>query len=197
MAIAAPTNLVKLVRQSSAHSTPGYAVHPNPFTATHPSSPAGVVMVVSEIANIILASFILPSSQPDHRKFAHSPDVTDVRAVFASEDSEWPKVLADQMTQLESGPVQDGDRVLFASQTGREVWEEADGLAVRWWSELMGTGESVDNLHPRRGSLFTFGGDPDEEVELCVAVLVSNELRKESLPSIASNEYARAPSGRK
>jgi phosphatidylinositol 4-kinase len=197
-AIATPSNLVKLVRQSSTDSTPGCAIYQNPFLAPHPTTPAGVVMLVSEVANIILASSVLASAQGSgvQGSSADSESATGLsqNAISNMFEAGFEKVQANQTQSLVARPIADDHHRLYDIKHGKQVWEDANRMVVRWWSELMGDSNIQDSVYARRGSLFTFGGDHDEEVELCVAVLV-RPPRCLSL-TIAPPEHALTASGR-
>jgi phosphatidylinositol 4-kinase len=174
------TALPGLITHIFAIATPsnsGCAIYQNPFLAPHPTTPAGVVMLVSEVANIILASSVLASAQGSgvQGSSADSQSATGLsqNAISNMFDAGFEKVQANQTQSLVARPIVDDHHRLYDIKHGKQAWEDANRMVVRWWSELMGDTNIQDSVYARRGSLFTFGGDHDEEVELCVAVLVS------------------------
>lgn len=175
LSIASPANFVKLIRDSSSrHSSPGQTAELGPFVAPHPTSPGGLVTLVAEIANILLAGSILPVGEFKQRDFAaiHSVDHT----TFQSWDDEHQgQVQADQTKRMLEGPLSSDLPRLEQTAKGRETLQEAEGVVLRWWTELMSP-HHLQETHREDGrhdSLFTLGGgSTDEQVELSVAVLV-------------------------
>lgn len=175
MTIATTSHLVKMVRQTSGstNSTPGHpAGYSNPFIAPHPHTPAGVVILVAEIMNLLLSSALLSPNEPDQRVFAKLAEV--LPHVPSVDEHGIPHVPAEQTGHFVDGPLASGPGEKFVTVPGgQDVLEETERRALRWWSEVMGPGDSY-NEEGRKGSLFSVGGgEPDEEVELSVAILVS------------------------
>ena len=177
--IAEPANLVKMLRRnSSSHSTPAHTRPNSPFTAPHPATPGGVVMLVAEIANILLAGNLLPEVQPHQHAFARFAG--PIHDSFPSSHGETSPyhVQAVQISQLVKWQCSTGpEKRLSSTETGTSLLQEAEKTALRWWSELVGGGSEVDGEEPasaRKNSLFHLSGSiHDEEVELSVAVIVS------------------------
>jgi hypothetical protein len=136
-----------------------------------------VVILVAEIMNLFLSSALLSSNEPDQRVFAKLAEV--LPHVPSVDEHGIPHVPAEQTGRFVDGPLASGPGEKFVTVPGgQEVLEETEKRALRWWSEVMGPGDSY-NEEGRKGSLFSIGGgEPDEEVELSVAVLVSEHRRK-------------------
>ena len=173
--IASPSNLVKLLHRSSSQSSPENPSGHNPFVAPHPSTPGGVVILVSEIANVLLAGALLAADKPEHRPFAHTPPSS---AHLAYDDFQG-SVISHQMEQLIANPLAlAADTKLFTNKDTSAADELAKS-AVRWWNEVTRPARETDGdgagEFERRDSLFTLGGGIlDEEVEITVSLLVSH-----------------------
>lgn len=169
---------MKLVRQSSsAASTPHLRPTKNsPFLAQYPSSPVAVVMLVTEAITALLGNslFSQPSVDEVQKAFVKHSDQVNSSFLPNSEPSVPRPVLKHQISQLVSSPVE--GHSLSSTSEGRAVLAEADRMSLRWWSDLMGStyADTERELPGRRGNLFTHGrNEPEEEVDLTVAVLVS------------------------
>ncbi|KAK8853241.1 hypothetical protein IAR55_003943 [Kwoniella newhampshirensis] len=179
LALSTPSNLIKLVQQgSSAASTPARHIPSKytTFTAPHPLTPGGVVMIVAEIINIILVTSILPPSNPEESQKAFAHQLSGHHFPFASihADGDSIHIAARQTRQLVITPiVQDNVELLSATADGKSVLHSAEKVTLRWWSDLMGVGDMEgETMLGRRGSLFSLGGsEQDEEIELTIAVL--------------------------
>ena len=202
MSIATPPNLVKLLHHSSSHNTPGMAERPDPYSAPRPLTPGGVVMLVSEIANIILAGTLLPPPTVKQRPFAAQS--TSMPYHVEKEELHHPQtVQASHMARLLAQPIVDlSERRLSSTNGGVPALEGTQKAAARWLNELMESSTDVMTATDlgRRGSLFSIGpGGIDEEIELTVAVLVSTYPQGNVLALMtlaASLEYAHSASGR-
>jgi phosphatidylinositol 4-kinase len=145
--IASPNNLVKLLQ---------YAPSAESFIASHPTTPGGVVMLVSEILNILLTSTLLPATVPTQSSFAH--------------DAVHGTVQSDHVGRLLETPLE-SSRQLYNTRDGVGALTEAQKAGARWLGDVMEP--MTDARHDaRRDSLFSVGA-PDEESEITVAVLVS------------------------
>ena len=156
--IGSSENIVKLVQ---------YNPTSDPYTAPHPVTPGGVVMLVSEIANVILTGSLLPATSVDQAPFARACGLAEVIDT----------VQADHIRRLLAEPLGAGEQYRLGltgqGETGLKALEQE---ATRWLADIM---EPVvdDRAADRRDSLFTLGGAAvDEEVELTVTVLVSRKL---------------------
>lgn len=138
--------------------------------SSHPHTPSEVVIVVTEIANIVLASAILPFEAVQQDVFVRPLETPS----FSSRDITY--VPAKQIRSLLSSPIEPGRTKLNNESEGRQIMEETGKMALRWWTELQGLGldahTSDSGLH-HRDSLFSIGAGGDEEVELSVAILVN------------------------
>lgn len=182
--IASPSNLVNMVKHHpSSQHTPGYpAVTGGSFLAAHPTTPSGVVMLVTEILNTLLTSALLPlKARPDQRAFAYISTCDDHDTVYAANRSleGIPQVPAEQTVRLLAKAIENAQsKSIEQIPGGSEALRETGKSALQWWSELMGHeahSEGGETSLHRRGSLFTLsGGEQDEEIELGVAVLVSD-----------------------
>jgi phosphatidylinositol 4-kinase len=175
LAIAAPANLVKMVRHnSSSHSTPAQVSHNNHFTAPRPSTPGGVVTLVAEIANILLAGSLLPEGEHSFARTAEKPHDT-----FSSSQAEtrMSQMQANRISLLMGQqPGTEHQRRLCATGTGATALVEAEKIALRWWTESSGDIADMEGEESgRRNSLFSLGGRmQDEGDDLSVAILVSS-----------------------
>ena len=166
--ITAPGYLLKLLKHTSNHNSPPQ-VSSSPFTAPHPQTPGALVMLIAEILNILLATPLMPITAPRQRAFAHQPEP----AMFHRHaDNMASPVPAEQTRLLVKSEIDHAIPRLSGSQEGQAALRQAQEMAMRWWSELMGLGE--DTGITRRNSVLSMGGtEPDEEIEITVAVLVS------------------------
>ncbi|WVQ84613.1 hypothetical protein IAT38_006768 [Cryptococcus sp. DSM 104549] len=179
LALSSPPNLIKLVRKSaSASSTPRYhPVKTSPFVAPHPAAPGGVVMLVAEIVAILLATVVLtyPDATKNQKAFAHHLSGHHFPFAQIHADDEAPHIVASQTSSLVAAPVNtDNVELLSATMEGLAVLDDAEKMALRWWSDLMGgAAMETDRSLLRRGSLFSIGGaeQQEEEAEMTVAVL--------------------------
>lgn len=172
---------MKLVRQSSsAASTPHFRLPKNsPFLAQYPSSPVAVVMLVTEAITALLGNSLF--SQPDidevQKAFVKHSDQMNSSFLPNPEPSSSRPVLEHQISQLVSFPVE--GHSLSSTSEGRAVLAEVDRMSLRWWSDLMGSAyiDTERELPGKRGNLFAHGrNEPEEEVDLTVAVLVSSNV---------------------
>jgi phosphatidylinositol 4-kinase len=122
-------------------------------------------MLVSEIANVILAGTLLPATSVDQTPFARPSCLADVTDT----------VQADHIRRLLAESLGAGEQhrlgLTGQGETGLKALEQE---ATRWLADIM---EPMvdDRAADRRDSLFTLGGAAaDEEVELTVTVLVSS-----------------------
>ncbi|ODN73286.1 hypothetical protein L202_07835 [Cryptococcus amylolentus CBS 6039] len=161
-----PVNLVKLVQKDTdAASSPQFRhAKKSNFIAGHPKTPSGVVFFVSEILTALLAALIVPAPAPEQ-----------IQAAFQSEGPDsFKPVLVNQSDHLAAHPINSECVRLSATVQGKAALEDADKMALRWWSDLMGSSHVDEErmLSARRGSLFAFGrNDQEEDAELLVAVL--------------------------
>nr|XP_018260847.1 phosphatidylinositol 4-kinase [Kwoniella dejecticola CBS 10117]OBR83005.1 phosphatidylinositol 4-kinase [Kwoniella dejecticola CBS 10117] len=176
IAIASPGKLIKLVHQpSSATSTPH--IRPpttTPFTAPHPITPSGVVMTVTEIMNVLLATSLLPypNIEQKQKAFAHQAGGchNQYSSLYGQEKSgSISKIQTNQL--VDAGIATDNVQRLSSRADDHAVLDEAIRIALRWWTDLVGGSSFVEEPYSRRGSLFSIGGQQDEEVELMVSVL--------------------------
>lgn len=161
---ASPANLVKFVRRSNSHHSPASHQHFDPRSPCQPQSPGEVVMIVSEVINVLLAGALLPDVVPDQGA-SISGGTSSVRSI-----------QAQQIKLLLAEPLpQDRDRQLSSTATGNNVLQDLALTALRWWDDL--TDPRSDGASAfdggRQNSLLSMGdGNGDEEIELTVAVLV-------------------------
>ncbi|RXK35906.1 phosphatidylinositol 4-kinase [Tremella mesenterica] len=162
--IAGPANLVKLLRYGSNPNTPAeYRL--SPFTPPHPQTPGAVVLLISEIMGIFLATALLPLTTPHQHDFARQIEIQNL----AHSAGKSP-VLSQQIESLIREEINQDAYRLSASEYGEETLGNAKAMAMRWWSELMGVGEGTGIT--RRNSVFNMGGvEHDEEIDLRVSVL--------------------------
>ncbi|WRT70200.1 uncharacterized protein IL334_007194 [Kwoniella shivajii] len=178
LSVSSSSNLIKLFRNSSsATSTPHIRPPPaTPFTAPHPTSPSGVVMSVTEIINILLATTLLPYPDPNGSQHAFAYQLGAYHHPFShnyNRQHDSDQIAREQSTQLINTPLAvDGIERLSASVEGQNVVEEAGKAALRWWTDLVGGSSLVEeSLYARRGSLLSIGGEQDEEIDLMVSIL--------------------------
>ncbi|KAK4686496.1 phosphatidylinositol 4-kinase A, partial [Tremellales sp. Uapishka_1] len=171
ISLAAPSNLVKMVRQNSSSSISGLATKSPTYnrTAPHPTTPGGVVIIVADLSNIFLAGNLLPETVLHQRTYAHLPALDHSFGL--------PHIPADQTKSLlyTSLSPDVASSKLSATAEGRKVLEEAGSMVTKWWTEVIGMAdtEGGESGLPRKGSLFTLGGSAaDEEIELSGATLV-------------------------
>ncbi|OCF44647.1 phosphatidylinositol 4-kinase [Kwoniella heveanensis CBS 569] len=177
--IASSSNLIKLIRHSSSGpATPRLHIPTStPFTAPHPVTPSGVVQQVTEILNVILGSALLPFANPaaNQRAFALQLGAHQFPFLQIYGKCSNPHIAEDHIKSLIDAPL-DPDQIqtLIATDESRAILDEAERVALRWWSDLMG-GVSLmedDPVYSRRGSIFSIGrSEQDEDIELSVAVL--------------------------
>jgi phosphatidylinositol 4-kinase len=166
IAMSTPSILVKLVHHSFQHSSPSYNSRLDPFTAAHPTTPGGVVMLITESVNILLASSLLPTVRPKRPPFTHSFD----QATGLEDETLQARHVGLLVNEALSSKAH---ARLHASSDGAKVLQAASAMALRSWGECMGGTGGVEESS-RRDSLFTLGGGiQDEEIELGVAILVS------------------------
>lgn len=162
-----PTNLVKAVREAASPSTPAFN-HPAFNTAPYPTCPSSVALLVTEIANVVLASAVLLPPQVNHAAFASEPEATFPDGSVPS------TVWRDQTKALLAEPAMEIDLDTFPE--GQQALDAASSLATEWWKELndhdpsgftAGTGV-VD----RRTTMHSINDiQSEEEVYLTVSVL--------------------------
>lgn len=142
-------------------------------------------MLIADIANVLLAGNILPGMMPQQDVFARPTEAHLETFSPAHHGTATLRVQAVQIQQLvEMQLIAGREDKLRASDMGKEALVDAERTALRWWSELLGgtaeseTGETSDL---KTNSVFSIGGNvQDEEVELSVAVLVSDVIHQGS-----------------
>lgn len=153
--VGSPSSINKSV-QEAVRSGIGHA--PTFNTAPHPSSASGVALLVTEIANIVLARSLSPVTEIEQCAFASETYST------SQEDVASP-VWKAQTQALLAEPVVDDHLSQLA--TGVEALNAANKFAHLWWNELMEPeGAGYTSTRTSLGL-----GDPDEETYLTVAVL--------------------------
>ncbi|KAL1412783.1 Phosphatidylinositol 4-kinase stt4 [Vanrija albida] len=177
--IGTPDNLAKAVREASA-SSPAPPLAPAFNTAPHPTTPAGVALLVSEICNILLARVLTPTPEITQSVFVneHQP---------ASLDSQSSSVWKNQTKALLAEPVEQS--FLEADPEGKPALEEAGRLALRWWADLNdneGDTSPTSGIRNRYSRLTVNDGQAEDEVYLTVAVL--HMLNLVSLHNGTANE---------
>lgn len=156
--VGSPSSINKTVEQA-VRSGSAQAVTFN--TAPHPSSPSGAALLVTEIANIVLARSLSPVTEVDQAAFASET------YTICTEDTVASPVWKSQTQSLLAEPVvNDG---LSDLPAGVDALQNASKFALLWWNELMepeGAGFTSTTMRTSLGV-----HDPDEEVYLTVAVL--------------------------
>lgn len=123
-----PTNLVKAVREAASPSTPAFN-NPKFNTAPYPTCPSAVALLVTEIANIVLASAIQPPPKVERAAF------TDVSEVPTSEGSAMESTVWRRQTKsFLAEPALEIN--LYSFPEGRSAVDAASNLATAWWKEL-------------------------------------------------------------
>ena len=135
-------------------------------------------MIVSELANILLAGSLLPPKRPERRSFIHERTTHWSGSSMHEHDELHNSVLSVQIEALTSEAIGiPTEKRLFGDAKTASVGDELEKAALRWWTEASGPQpENSDLGHDdggRRESLFSLAGAVvDEEAELSVTVLV-------------------------
>lgn len=168
ISLGSPANLVRAVREASGSQSP-IILHHEWNSAPHPTSPQAVALLVTEIANIILARSLTPVPELQQTAFVeesvsvHGPD-GEVSPVWTAQTD---SLLAEQAVDSPLTDVPESEAVL----------DEAGKLALLWWNELNdpsegpGSGFTTSSADRRSTILSVTGHQTDEEVYLTVAVL--------------------------
>jgi phosphatidylinositol 4-kinase len=165
--LGSPANLIRAVREASGTQSP-VLMPPEWNSAPHPTSPQAVALLVTEIANIILARSLTPVPELQQSAFVHE-SVTHVPEVEVS------PVWTAQTDSLLADPA--ADSPLTDVPQAESVLDEAGKLALLWWNELNessespGSGFTSSSMDRRSTILSVTGHQTDEEVYLTVAVL--------------------------
>ena len=121
-------------------------------------------MIVSELANTVLTSALLPHSDVDQTFFARSTTIAEIGQT----------VQAGHIRRLLEEPIPvDRSKQLSSTSEGETALEEVETAAQRWLSDVLEPAVEDLETTDRRGSLFSMSGPMDEEIELIVTVLVS------------------------
>ncbi|GMK56681.1 hypothetical protein CspeluHIS016_0305210 [Cutaneotrichosporon spelunceum] len=142
-----PSAVSSAVKAGAQKYTPAFN------TAPHPQTAASTALLVTEIANIVLARALSPVTEVEHGAFTSEP------YTMPKEDNLTSPVWKSQTEALLADPVED-DRLSDIS-VGVDALDAADKFALRWWRELM----------EPEGSGFAGCYDSDDDVYLTVAVL--------------------------
>ncbi|BEI82759.1 hypothetical protein CcaverHIS002_0306270 [Cutaneotrichosporon cavernicola] len=153
VAIGQPAAVNNAVQEGARSYTPAFN------TAPHPATPAGAALLVTEIANIVLARALSPVTEVDQAAFANGT------YTISKEDNLASPVWKSQTQALLADPVEDDQLSELAE--GVEALDVANKFALLWWTELMepeGSGFA--------GTSNMFGAhDSDDDVYMTVAVL--------------------------
>lgn len=163
-----PTNLVKAVREASSPNTPAFN-HPAFNTAPYPGCPSAVAVLVTEIANVVLASAVLMPAEVDHAAFASEPEAILPEGTVST-------VWGNQTKALLAEPAMEIDLDSFPE--GQDALDAASELAAAWWKELndldpsgftAGTGVADRRTAMHNGGINDM--QSEEDVYLTVSVL--------------------------
>ncbi|BEJ13679.1 hypothetical protein CspHIS471_0308530 [Cutaneotrichosporon sp. HIS471] len=153
VAIGQPAAVNNAVQEGARSYTPAFN------TAPHPATPAGAALLVTEIANMVLARALSPVTEVDQAAFASET------YTLSKEDNLTSPVWKSQTQALLADPVEDDQLSELAE--GVEALDAANKFALLWWTELMepeGSGFA--------GTSHMFGAhDSDDDVYMTVAVL--------------------------
>lgn len=181
VSLGSPTNLIKAVREAY---TEGHAPSHSRFnTAPHPTTPLAVAVLVTEVANIVLARALTSDPEISQQSFNRES---------ISCDAEFSPVWKSQTNALLAEPVLAAGIIDVAN--GEATVAAADQLALLWWNELNDP-EPVQafptNPMDRRGTLAVSGVHTDEEIYLAVSVLHMLNLLSLVQPEDEATQLAR------
>lgn len=157
MTVGSPSSINNAVQEAVRS---GSTQLPTFNTAPHPTSASGVALLVTEIANIVLARALSPVTEVDQAAFASET------YTVSQEDKVASPVWKAQTQALLAEPVVDDSLSELSSGVG--ALEAANKFALLWWNEVMEP-EGSGFTSTSRASVGL--NDPDEEAYLTVAVL--------------------------
>jgi phosphatidylinositol 4-kinase len=160
IALGNPDRLAAAVRESGSR-TPATHAHWN--TAPHPTTPQAFALLVTEIANIILARSLTPLPEIQQSTF-----VDEILSTSLPDGNVSP-VWKGQTNALLAEPVVDS-AIVDVPGAG-QVLDDAGNLALLWWNQLIdepGFNLTADYRNP---IVSVSGQQTDEETYLTVAVL--------------------------